>query len=303
MAYITGEATGYRNLLEVLRGFVIANGWEQIGGEAGAIGADSFVSLRGPGLAGTDEILLSLRTFTNIPAAHYCIGISGHTAYAQGNPTPEPPGFNSPWVYMPLIASTIRYWIVCNGRRMIVVAKSNSRYDVMYGGFVLPDHLPSDWPYPLLAAASSTIPQAGSSDLVTHSNFWRGPRTGHLFTPEQLWRPLDNISTSGGNPNNGAEVPPNGGWLFAADWKTNIGVSELARTLDNQPWLRRGRLAQAGDDALSARNFLGHFDGVFFTPAIGAIVESEIEVGADRYLVVPNVYRSTVGQMAAIHLE
>lgn len=311
MAYTTGETANYRTMLAVVRDFLTSDAslvaagqaWAQIGGQTGSIGVNDFVSLQGPGLAGDDQILLSLQTFTNVPSAQYCIGISGHTAYAPSVPRPDPPGLNSPWVYMPLIDSAIRYWLVANGRRFILVTKSNSRYDVMYGGLVMPDHLPSDWPYPVLAAASSSVLQAGSSDLLSHSNFWRSLRGGYLFTPEQLWRPLENLQTTGGNPNNGSEFAPDSGRLMAADWKTNIGPSEFARTLDNQPWIRRGRLAQFGNDDISARNFLGHFDGVYFTPAIGAVVESEIEIGTDRYLVVPNVYRSTVGQMAAIHLE
>ena len=303
MAYINGNATNYRTLLSTLRDFVVANGWELIGGQAGAIGADDFISLRGPGLAGNDEILLSLETVTNVPAGQYCISITGHTAYAKGNPSPDPPGLSSPRVYAPLIDSTIRYWMVANGRRFIVVAKSNNRYDVIYGGMVMPDHLPSDWPYPVLVGASSTVLQAGSSDRVTHSNFWRSPGCGYLFTPQQTWKPFENVVDQW-NVNNGYEAPFTGGRLMAADWKTNVGVYEFARTLDNQPWLRRGRIIQTAQPGSNeARNFLGHFDGVFYTQAVGAIVEGTIRNGGKNYLVVPNVYRNTSGQMAAICLE
>ena len=42
MAYINGNATNYRTLLSTLRDFVVANGWELIGGQAGAKGASAM---------------------------------------------------------------------------------------------------------------------------------------------------------------------------------------------------------------------------------------------------------------------
>lgn len=312
MAYITGEATNHLNLLGILRDFLTSNGdlvgagqeWEQIGGQTGTIVAGDFVSLRGPGLGGTDQILLSLFADSNAAAAHYLIGMRGHTAYNPSVPSFDPPGLNSPWVYVPLVNATIRYWIVANGRRFIMVAKSNNRYDVLYGGFMLPEHLPSDWPYPLLIGGSATSYGPNSDDSVWHSNFWRSPGNGYLFTPEQLWRTVENVYPSNNdNDSVGLEHQARGGLLMAVDWKTNIGQRDVTRTLDGQPWLHRGRLAQFSDDALGPRNFLGHFDGVFFTPSIGAVIEGVIEEGGKDYLVVANVFRNSTGQVAAICLE
>lgn len=302
MAYTTGECTGHLELLETVRDYVVSQGWTQIGGETGAIVDGDFVSLRGPGLGGTDQILVSLNVGSNVPAAHYMLGVRGHTAYNTSNPTPTPPGSNSPWTYLPLTSDSIRYWIVASGRRFIVVAKTNNRFDVMYAGFILPEHLPSDWQYPLFVGASSTAYRANADDGSQHQNFWRAPANGYLFTPEQQWRALENVSSSG-NVNNGSEYSPGSGRLQAVDWITNVGQRELTRTLDNEPWLCRGRLAQYRSTALEASNFLGHFDGVHFTPAAGAAIESLISSGGVDHLVVPNVYRITTGQVAAIALE
>lgn len=308
MAYITGETTGYLNLAAILRDFLttnedlVADGqeWEQIGGETGALAAGAFMSFRGRGLGGTDEVLLSLTLSENVPSNHYMIGIRGHTAYNEAVPSSTPPGLNSPWVYIPTTSGVLRYWMVANGRRFIMVVKANNRYEVMYGGFILPEHLPSDWSYPLLIGGSSPDSRSSASDAVAHSNFWRAQANGYLFTPEQQWRVLENLTGTG---NDGTEAPPDSGRLMAVDWKTNIGPRTLTRTIDNQPWLVRGRLAQYGGSDLAARNFLGSFDGVFFTPAAGAAIESLIEHGGKEYLVVSNVYRNTNGQIAAICLE
>lgn len=311
MAYITGEATNHLNLLGILRDFLTSNGdlvgagqeWEQIGGQTGTIVAGDFVSLRGPGLGGTDQILLSLFAYSNAAAAHYLIGMRGHTAYNPSVPSFNPPGLNSPWAYVPLINATIRYWIVGNGRRFICVAKSNNRYDVLYGGFMLPEHLPADWPYPLLIGGSATDYRQNSTDDVWHSNFWRSPGNGFLFTPEQQWRAMQNVQNNT-NANDGSEYSPDAGRLMSVDWKNNIGYStEFTRTLDGEPWLRRGRLAQYSTSDLNPKNFLGHYDGVFFTPSAGAVIEGIVEQGGKDYLVIANVYRNSTGQVAAICLE
>lgn len=301
MAYTTGEATNHLNLLEALRDYVVAQGWTQIGGQTGPIAPEDFVSLRAPGLGGTDQIFMSLQAHSNAPAAHYTLRLRGHTAYNPGVPSVAPPGLNSPWTYLPLINSTIRYWIVVNGRRFILVAKSNNRYDVMYGGFMLPEHLPSDWSYPLLIGGSANDFMQNASDSPLHASFWRCAGSSFLFTPQQSWAPLQNISPSPGN--NGTETALRDGVLVAVDWKTNYGDANYTRTIDDKPWLRRGRLAQFSSSPLYPSNFLGHFDGVYFTPSAGAVVESLIASGGADHLVVPNVYRNSVGQAAAIRLE
>ena len=58
-----------------------------------------------------------------------------------------------------------------------------------------------------------------------------------------------------------------------------------------------------GANPLDARNFLGYFDGVYYTPSVGAVVESIIEYDDKEYLVVPNIYRNSEGQVAAVALE
>lgn len=311
MAYTTGEATNHLNLLEILRGFLTTNAalvaagqaWTQIGGETGTIDSGDFVSLRGPGLGGSDQILLSLDAYSNEAAAHYSLRLRGHTAYNQADPSISPPGLNSPLVYYPLINGTIRYWIVANGRRFIMVAKSNNRYDVMYGGLALPRHLPSDWPYPLLIGGSATSYIQNSSDSSSHTNPWRGVNgSAYLFSPEQLWRPFVNITASSNN-NDGSENSPTSGDLMCVEWKNNIGPTPFTRTLDGQPWLRRGSIAQFGTSTLNARNFLGYFDGIYYTPSVGAVIESIIEYDNKDYLVVPNIYRNSEGQVAAVLLE
>lgn len=306
MAYITGEANNHLHLLEVLRDFLTGNTtlvglgqqWEVVGGvDTGPFAHDDFVSLKGPGLGGSNQIFLSLRTHTNVPAGIYSLQMRGHTAYNPAVPSTTPPGLNSPWVYLPLINDPIRYWIVASGRRFIMIAKANNRYDVFYGGFILPEHLPSDWSYPMLIGGSANGLYGASIEGANHRNFW-SPYTGqgYMFTPAQIWRDMTYVGSSE-NPGGG------GNELLSVDWVDSISFPNKARAIDNSPYLAPGRIAEMSTSDLAPRNFLGVYDGIFYTPAAGTVIEQIIAHGGKNYLVVSNVFRNTNNNLAAICLE
>lgn len=316
MATVNGVASNYLDLLTKLRDFLVANGWVQIGGTAsGAITSDSeFVSLKALGLTGDDEILMTLQT-TSVPASNaYALRLRGHTAYV--NPGVNQPGSDSPWVYLLTLNSPIEYWIVANGRRFILIAKVSSRYDAMYGGFILPEHLPSDWSYPLFVGAScavGNVPQA--SDAMYHSNFWNTysfgtpanndtPTSAYLFSPIQAWVPVRNgySSTSlGVEVNTGRITVP---------WNT-ASLQNVRRQIDDAPWVRQGQLAAVSKTPSGTIDinvpeggaFYGSFDGVYYTPSFGATAEQETVIGGTTFKMFPNISRTSVGQFAAIKMD
>lgn len=302
MATATGTATNYLDLLAKLRDFLVTNtalvaagqAWEQVGGLAsGPITATDYVSLKGKGLAGTDQIFLSLRPFTNNPAGRYHLKLRGHTAYDPATPTDDPLGSNTPYVVLPLVNASIQYWFIANGRRFIVIAKANSRYDCMYGGFVLPDHLPSDWTYPLYIGASADQEEIDQSDnSASHSNFWNPCLSAYLFTPGQTWQPFRNWDT-------------NGSYLqkqrMCLEWNTSVSFANKARNIDGTAILTRGQLIEK--DINGFRNFLGAFDGVFYAPSVATVVEQIITVDGVDHILIPNVFRNFDNHFAAIALE
>jgi len=307
MAYVTGTAANHLDLIAVLRDFLSTNAdlvaadqnWSIIGGVAsGPIAHGEFVSLSGPGLGGTDQILVTLEGYTNAPAGAFCAMMRGHTAYSPGAPSDEPPGLNTPWVYLALINDPVRYWIVANGRRFICVAKANNRYDVFYGGFVLPEHLPTDWTYPVLIGGAANAPMPVSQDGSGHRNFWN-PSTGQgwLFTPAQIWRDMTHVRASDENALSNENI------LASPDWKASMSFSNKARAIDGSPFLSVGRIAETSTSDINPRNFLGSYDGLFYTPAAGAVIEEVIEYDGKDYLVIANVYRNSDNHVAAVCLE
>jgi len=112
----------------------------------------------GPGLAGTDAILVGIDTPDDAltPAQEY-LRVIGLATFSGANPFYAQVGYsgvNSPsspsWIHrMP-------YWLVGNGRRWSVVFRVGwFWYHTLAGGFLDPIALPGEWPYPLFVGGSN----------------------------------------------------------------------------------------------------------------------------------------------------
>lgn len=302
MAYATGTSANHLDLLADLRDFLVGTGtWEVIGGVAsGPVLHDEFVSFKGEGLGGTDQIFLTIKAHTNNPAGIFSLQMRGHTAYNVGSPSDEPPGLNSPWVYLPLVNDTVQYWFVANGRRFIAICKANNRYDVLYGGFILPEHLPSDWAYPMLIGGSATGLMQAAVEGNTHRNFWNCAQgSAYLFTTGAAWREMHNIRIEF----SGEQFTGPDDSVTSVEWHNGLSFANKARAIDNSPWLQEGRIVEYATTVLGRKNYLGVYDGLLYTPSAGAVVEQIIEHGGKDYLVIANVFRNTDNNLAAVCLE
>lgn len=324
MPWVTDTATNITDLLARLRDFLTTNAalvaanqqWQVIGGVAsGPIAANDFVSLKGRGLAGEDEIYLSLQAWVNPASSYYNIRVRGHTAYNPALPSLDPVGANSNYVALLGVNSAIKYWFIANGRCFKVVTRINGRYDALYAGFILPEHLPGDWSYPLFIGGSFLGSNgAASLDTYEHSNFWNANASGgdnngqsqaYLFTPVQSWLPIRNRWRD--NALNYARV--------TLPWAPSVMRRAVRNCLDGQRWLQRGQLMGIGwttgntdrgvrvSEMPEGGQFYGDFDGVFYTPAFGATAEQIATVSGKDHLLVPNVYRTGDGEYAAFALE
>lgn len=324
MAWVTDTAANITDLMTRLRDFLTTNAtlvaanqqWQVVGGVAsGAIAASDFVSLKGRGLAGEDEIYLSLQAWVVPASNYYNIRMRGHTAYNAALPGLNQAGANSNYVAILGVNSPIKYWFIANGRCFKVITRINGRYDAMYGGLILPEHLPGDWSYPLFIGGSFLGSNAAASlDTYEHSNFWNGnadfrantaSSQAYLFTPMQAWLPIRNRFAG--------TVLPSGRVTYP--WNPYVGNQSVRSCLDGQRWLQRGQLMAIGwasgntdrgarvDEVPEGGQFYGSFDGVFYTPAFGATAEQIATIAGVDYLLVPNVYRTGDGEYAALALE
>lgn len=326
MANDSGTATDYLDLLTKLRDFLTTNTdlvtageeWEVIGGlAAGPMTTADFLSFKGQGLGGTDQIFVSLSSYTSVPGGLYQVLLRGHTAYNPGAPGVDQVGSDSKWVYLPLANSSLAYWFYANGRHFKVVTRLNGRYDAMYAGFILPEHLPDDWSYPLFIGGSTYAQTVtAASDQPHHSNFWNpnasarengGNSCAYLFSPIQAWVPIRNSYNDGPNLT-GARGRVSVPW-------SNAMSSNVRRCLDNTAWFTRGQLVGFGydtaygavgfDEMPELGTFYGAYDGVFYSPAFAAVAEAIITdpVSGREYQLFPNVFRTGDSEFAAFELE
>lgn len=324
MAWATDTAANITDLMARLRDFLTTNAalvaanqqWQVVGGVAsGPIAANDFVSLKGRGLAGEDEIYLSLQAWVVPESNYYNMTLRGHVAYNPALPSMDPAGTNSNYVAILGVNSPIKYWFVANGRCFKVVTRINGRYDAMYGGFILPEHLPGDWSYPLFIGGSYLGRNAQASlDTYQHSNFWNANADNrvnlansqaYLFSPVQAWMPIRNLYS-------GSELITA---RVTLPWARGVRQQNFRNCLDGQRWLQRGQLVGIGwerggydrggqaADMPERGQFFGSFDGVFYTPSFGATAEQTVTVDGVDYLLVPNVYRTGDGEYAAFALE
>lgn len=327
MSVETGTATSYLDLMERFRDFITTDAalvtagqeWECIAGKTtGTPVSGDYMSFKGTGLGGTDEIYFSLEAVSNPANNYYNLSAYGHIGYNLSSPGVAQTGNHYGSCSLLLTNSNIVYWFIANGRRAIIVTRISGRYDCAYLGFILPDHLPNDWSYPMFVGAASPLPLSGGAALDTdyHSNFWQSTADSsnyfnncgaHIYTPGASWRAVatgyNSIKTV---RTRGAITVP---------WSDVNRPQNYRRTLDDQPWLQRGQICAVGNGAgpnsggvpegagYDGGQWYGSFDGVYYIAAFGAAAEQIVTEGSVDHLVIPNIARTGDGQWVAIALE
>jgi hypothetical protein len=321
MAWETGTATSYLDLAAKVRDFLKSNAalvaagqnWTQLyGPAAGALVATDQLAFQGPGLAGDDQILVCMK-FVAVPGSNlYNINLFGLTAWnpslapiAQPNPSPDG--------RLLLINGSIKYWIIANGRCFKIITRISSQYDQAYAGFILPEHLPTDYPYPLFIGGSYiSDTQNNSNNDAYRRAFWNGNVTAQsvqgvalnggnavLCVPDLSWKWVGNkYGSSGGTGSVSAGMDA----IATIPWNpVYYNPYRYRQTITGERVLWRGGLATYLPPL--GRVFYGRFDGVFFVPAFGSSAESIVTVGGVDHLIVPDIFRSEDGGMAAFALE
>jgi len=309
MAYVTGTATNYRDLLGKLRDFLVSNAtlvglgqnWTLLSGPAsGTPTVGQEIVLKGPGLAGDDDIRLGFKLYENAGLGHYSLGIVGLTSSGV-NDIENQPGASIPH-WMLLLNTSMNYWFIGSGRAFRVIVRCGSNYPQMYGGFILPLHLPDNWPYPLFVGACTyDRAMANSNNTGYNSAFWKptaestslnARSCASLCDPGRMWRGVANLD--GSNSGGACEA------VNSVPWFQSIFDQNFRGCVTNQPTVVQGglfcRYASIG------RNNYGLLEGVYYLPAFGMTPESITTIAGVDYLHMPNVFRTTDGNMAAYSL-
>lgn len=268
MAYTSGTASDYLDLLVRLKQFVTEDmlpaeeRWSVL---RWVPGPPAELVLQGPGLAGTDEINVGILTVAGADYGNWklrgFVGWNGANAFdAQYNASAA--------YYALLMSDAMPYWIVANGRRIVMVAKTSTYYEMMHLGLFLPYATPAQYPYPLLVGGSynssarwSTIDAYGRHHLPKANS-----SSGAFYAPTGAWTALYSIW-----PNSwatGTRDCPDGSYPLL-------------------PFVPAG---------------LGEMDGCFCVPGYANAAENIVTAGGVDHLVVPDVNRTGYGDYWALKL-
>ena len=293
----TPHATDYADLLAKLKTFALANGWTSLEDTS-----DKLV-LQGEG-SGTDEIIVAIQKYANVGADSYGWRLNGYTAYQSGYAFLDQPGAIQAvngfgHVSMPLWNSSIPYWFIASGRRIIVVAKVGTTYQACYLGFFLPFASPNQYPYPLAIGGSrvDTFSNTARYSVADNqsSNFWNSLNTsgtGTMFfrMPGGSWYSARDASNGSGGVTTG---------MFPYN---QADITLMRQALDGSPVLTPIEFQSYISSPSLNVNRLGELDGVFHIAGFDVSAEDVVTVGSDDYVVIPNVFRSGAADYAALKL-
>lgn len=266
-----------------------------------------------PGNGGIDEIIVGVKEFHNVGADYYDWRLGGFQSYDSGSVFNQQPGYvggvsqATPSPVIPLWNSTIPYWFVANGRRVIVVAKISTVYVSMYLGLLSPYISPGAFPYPLVVGGSisfsnSSEPAEGSADARwrwsytgNESQVYAKPYSGSLSSPSQSALRLRR---------------PDGFWTA---FSGNIGEQTYGKTApyclidyassDVRPNLDGSYPIFPIVMADVTPNVYGELDGVYDVTGFSNSAENTITIGGIKHLVVQNIFRNTKADFFAVRLS
>jgi hypothetical protein len=307
MAWTTGTATDYRDLLDRLRQFLAMDllpageRWQPLRWTADAVSQELI--LKAPGLAGTDEIYCGIRSYESSTSGYYLWDGNGYIGFNAANTFTAQPGAIAGWLpMMSLWNAAIPYWFVASGRRVVVVAKISTVYQAMYLGFIRPWATPGQYPYPLLVGGAMTG-QRGRNYSVTSPNHRHFTDPGEdtqnnantacmLRGPSGAWLPFQNSYTSS------AEVRYDGPRPL---WPTNYGALSNLREAPNGRYVLMP-IVLTQYNAVADHDLFGELDGCYWVSGFNNAAENIVTVGGIDHLVVQNVYRTSVRDYWALRL-
>lgn len=281
MAWTSGTADNYKHLLALLATFAAANGHDVLAQ------SETELYLRGEGTAGLDEIYSNIIAFES-SGAYYNWGLNGSIAYRSGrvwNAQPRSSGAGEAYAY--LWNRAIPYWFFGSPRRLIVVPKVSTVFQMVHLGLLSPPATEAQYTYPLLiggcgAVSTATWSTTGDGNTIFAGLSGAGP-AGRMMVPGGEWVDVGTAANtvaavSDSSAQRGNILPaPDGSYVLEQIW--------MVDTRD------------------SCRAILGKVDGVFRVSGYLNSAENIITISGTNYLVVPDVYRAGIGDFLAVRMD
>lgn len=249
--------------------------------------------LKAPGLSAADEIFINFNTFYDEPADYYNISFAGATGFETLDNFNNQPGKGS-GASMALWQFQIPYWIVADGRRVIISCKVSTNYMSAYCGFILPYATPTEYPYPLYIGGpyAENTGIRWSNESHNHRSFF-DPTYGYIYTIEGTWLLVRNKVSSSGN-----EVDQN----TTNVWPYNSSNSQI-NVVRQSPGDVYPMLPMIIHTSSNGGNVYGELSGAFWCPGFANASENSITISSVEYVVFQDVYRSGNLDYCAIKMD
>lgn len=310
MSTQTGTATSYLDLLSKLRTFLttdatlVAAGqnWTELAtnstpyvpvsnnGVTTSDTVDFETYLKAPGLSGSESIYINIRAYHNTASDYYNWEMRGAQGYNATSSFWTQPGTSS-GAYVYLWNSSIPYWFIANGQRVIVIAKISTVYESLYLGKFLPYGTPGQYPYPVAVGGSGADADRRFSDTSrAHSAFF-DPVNMQVCRPDNSWEIFQNWNSSGSfniSPFN--NVWP---WQYYSTNRPNWMSANADGTYAIFPAMLRES---------NTPNLLGELDGVGFVTGNANGSENTVNDGTNTWLVVQDTFRTAADNYGAVKL-
>lgn len=280
-------ASDFKDLLAKVRTFAVAQGWtsEEYNTDLDTEVPDELF-LSGPGSTGTEDVHVNIQTYGVDANNQYGWKIRCATSYDSGLDFSNQPQ-TSTSVYLPLLNSSIDYWLIVSDRRIMMTMKIGSLYVNMYAGFFLPFATPAEYPYPLYVAATGDdifSTSAISNDPNLRGYHDPGYKAAYLREVGGSWKPVYNHNGSSGDDT--FTIGKTDGYT-TWPYNPNAGATgTIANTLKLQIRPLPGEsmsnfivpIHLAGDNYGDA--MLGILDSAFWVPGFGIQTEQAFTIGA-----------------------
>lgn len=288
MAYTSGTAANYKDLLAIMTTFAAANGWVVLEQSA------TRVYLKGTGLAGLDEIYAGVETYEDAINNRYNWNMVGSWGWRSGRAINKHPHNSGGGAVVGYFWNTaIPYWMVATGRRIIVAAKVGTTYQMIHLGLLTPPATDAQYPYPLLIGGSGNTNAKNYSGTL--GQFWgangSSNSSARLHLPSGAWATL------------GAQIPTSSenALTFCTLSICSNDSGAILNGLDGTYLLEPVYMA-ASSGASVPSNF-GVVEGLFRVSGYSNTSENIITIDGVNYIVFQDGSRSGYGDFCAMRMN
>lgn len=254
-----------------------------------------------PGLSGTEEINFGIGVVESTGTDAYALNGWMFRAYNDTLGHKSQPG-HSGVGFHPVWNTTIPYWFIGNGQRVMIVTKISTVYTASYVGKVLPYGVPGEWPqaYVMLMPGSDNTRWSSLSENIRNF-FDPGNNAGsRMLNPDGNWYNVTNFQESSGEA---AFDGSNYIWPYHAAMGQNAASArtrwrEIRDNVDGSRTLVP--LILMGENP--SADIWGELDGAFACSGFNAATEDIVMKDGEKHLLVQNIHRTSRYYYAAVRL-